>query len=129
MSQTQNDRHPDIEIYAKQCSIEKITLWLESVFERLDAKGKQGQSYRFIATHQNCSIPITVIDRAIKDYCSIWFDSPQTPWIRDLDCALQAQQQLDTEIRCIVSGWAEGDEPDEWWSVTELGESKIQWQG
>lgn len=129
MSQTQNDRHPDIEIYVRQCSIEKITLWLESVFERLEANGKQGHTYRFMAIHQNISIPITVVDRATKDYCSIWFDSAQTPWIRDLDCALQAQQQLDTEIRCIVSGWTEGDEPDEWWSVTEQGESKIQWQG
>jgi len=123
------DRHPDIEIYVKQRSVEQITQWLESIFERLEATNTQGHTHRFTATYHRVKIPVTVIDRAAKDFCSIWFDSAQTPWAQDLDCAQQAQQQLNTEIRCIVSGWKEGDEPDEWWSVTAQGENKIQWLG
>ncbi len=128
MSQTPNDRHPDIEIYVKQRSVEQITQWLESTFERLEATGKQGHTHRFTVTYNHVAIPVTVIDRAAKEFCSVWFDSAQTPWAQDLDCAQQAQQRLNTEIRCIVSGWQEGDEADEWWSVTDQGENKIQWQ-
>ncbi|MEH6648574.1 MAG: hypothetical protein V7707_00955 [Motiliproteus sp.] len=129
MSQTQNDRHPDIEIYVNKCSLKQVEDWLESVFEQLEANGKKGNSYRFSATYDSNAIPITVIEKAAPGYTSIWFDSTDTPWARDLDCARQAQPQLDTEIRCIASGWKEGDEPDEWWSVTGSGEQKIQWNG
>tara|TARA_R110001583_G_scaffold23129_2_gene85915 strand:- start:33 stop:422 length:390 start_codon:yes stop_codon:yes gene_type:complete len=129
MTQTPSDRHPDIEIYLKQQSIEKITDWLTAIFEQCDTLGKRGHTHNFRVTYQGISIPVTVIDRASKEFTSIWFDSPDTPWALDLDCARQAQQQLTTEVRCIASGWKEGDEPDEWWSLTEQGENLILWQG
>ncbi|MEH6472798.1 MAG: hypothetical protein V7752_16280 [Halopseudomonas sp.] len=128
MTQTPNDRHPDIEIYIKQRSAERISQWLESLFDNIEAIGKRGHTYRYNAAYQSHNIPITVIDQAAKGFSSVWFDSAETPWAIDLDCALQAQQQLDTEVRCIASGWKEGDEPDEWWSITDQGKNKIQWQ-
>jgi hypothetical protein len=129
MSQTPNDRHPDIEIYVHKRSLQRIQLWLESIFDQLEPAGQTGNSHRFIATGSDQQIPITVIEKAAPGYTSIWFDSDQTPWPRDLDCARQALSQLECEIRCIASGWQEGDEPDEWWSVSHNGEQKIQWGG
>lgn len=128
MTQTPSNRHPDIEIYVKQRSVEKLTDWLASIFEQLEAIETRGQTHRFNVTHQNVTIPVTIIERATKEFSSIWFDSAQTPWPQDLDCARQAHQQLDTEIRCIASGWKEGDEPDEWWSITAQGETSMLWQ-
>ncbi len=127
MSQTPNDRHPDIEIYIKQRSVEKIVSWLETLFDTLEQTAHNGKTTRFNARGNGHTIAITVINKATKEFSSVWFDSDQTPWARDLDCARQALSQLDTEIRCIASGWTEGDEPDEWWSVTTEGEQKIQW--
>lgn len=129
MSQTQNDRHPDIEIYVHKSSLKQVEDWLESVFGQLQANGSKGNSHRFSVTLDSNLIPITVIEKAAPGYTSIWFDSAFTPWARDLECARQAQSKLDTEVRCIASGWQEGDEPDEWWSVSETGEKKIQWNG
>ncbi len=128
MTQTPNDRHPDIEIYVKQRSVKTLTDWLASIFEQLESTDTRGHTHRFNATYQNVTIPVTIIERAAKEFSSIWFDSAQTPWPQDLDCARQAQQQLNTEVRCIASGWKEGDEPDEWWSITTEGESSILWQ-
>ncbi len=127
MSQTPNDRHPDIEIYVHKRSLEQLCAWLGSVFDQIEATGSKGNSHRFTASNAGLSIPITVIEKAAPGYTSIWFDSDATPWPHDLDCARQAQPQLDCEIRCIAAGWQEGDEPDEWWSVSADGEQKIQW--
>lgn len=129
MNQTTNERHPDIEIYVHRCSLKKISAWLESTFERVETAGSKGNTHRFTASHAGHSIPVTVIEKAAPGYSSIWFDSDQTPWPRDLDCARQALPQLNCEIRCIASGWSEGDEPDEWWSVSQDVEQKIPWQG
>ena len=124
-----NERHPDIEIYIKQQTVEQIVTWLQSRFADLTPTQKKGNTHHFKAQHEGHSIAVMLIYQAAKDFSSLWFDSSQTPWATDLDCARQAQQQLGTEIRCIASGWNEGDEPDEWWSVTNNGENKILWRG
>ncbi|WP_421868756.1 hypothetical protein [Motiliproteus sp.] len=129
MTQTSTERHPDIEIYIKQRSVEQINAWLEAEFDQLELQQQRGQTYRYQASLNGILIPITLIDRAAKDFSSLWFDSDNTRWPQDLDCARHACQQLGTEIRCIASGWKEGDEPDEWWSVKEDGEQQILWRG
>ncbi|RDE18117.1 hypothetical protein DV711_18550 [Motiliproteus coralliicola] len=129
MTQTSTERHPDIEIYIKQRSVEQISTWLEAEFDRLELLQQRGQTYRYQANLDGTQIPITLIDRAAKDFSSLWFDSDSTRWPQDRDCARQACQQLETEIRCIASGWNEGDEPDEWWSIKDSGEQLILWRG
>lgn len=128
MTQTSTERHPDIEIYIKQRSVEQISDWLKQQFDQLKFEHQRGQTYRYSATLSNTQIPVTLIDRAAKDFSSVWFDSQETAWLQDLDCARQASLQLETEIRCIASGWSEGDEPDEYWSVKDGEETLIQWR-
>lgn len=123
-----NPRHPDIEIYIKQSSTQQVQQWLSERFEQLQTLQQRAKTWQLEAKHKGQTIPITLIEKAIGNYTSIWFDSDQTPWPQDLDCAIEAQQYFQREVRCIASGWNEGDEPDEWWSLTDEGQHKILWK-
>jgi len=126
---TEDQRHPDIEIYIKDRSLERITQWLQSLCQSLKRDFEQGQVHHFIGSIDGCEIPVMIHEKVSgKAWTSIWFNSDQTPWIKDLDCAEQAARELDTEIRCIASGWTTGDDPDEWWRVEKDMIEKIHWR-
>lgn len=121
-------RHPDIEIYIKQCSAQQAQQWLSERFDQLQLLEQRGKTWQLEVQYQNQVIPITLIEKATGSFTSIWFDSDQTPWLEDLSCAEEAQQYFQREVRCIASGWNEGDEPDEWWSLSAEGSNKILWR-
>jgi len=125
-----NQRHPDIEIYIKDRSLEQITSWLGSICKQLENEHNQGQIHNYFAQMDTQTIPIMIHEKVSgKAWTSVWFNSDQSPWQKDLDCAMQAAKQLDTQVRCIASGWNTGDDPDEWWKVENSGEtSKMQWR-
>ncbi|KAA0874706.1 hypothetical protein [Nitrincola tapanii] len=121
--------HPDIEIYIKSTPIEAISAWLEQRFGSLAPWQSKGLVHTSALTWQGQKIPITLHEKvAGKAWMSLWFQSNQTPWSQDLDCAQEAATALNTQIRCIVSGWQEGDEPDEWWSVEQGEATKVLWR-
>ncbi|MDO6562670.1 hypothetical protein Q4488_04670 [Amphritea sp. 1_MG-2023] len=126
---TETQRHPDIEIYIKDRSLERICQWLEHTCSTFKREYDQGQVHHFIGMMDGAEIPIMIHEKVSgKAWTSVWFNSDQTPWIKDLDCAEQAARELETQIRCIASGWTAGEDPDEWWKV-ELGNvEKINWQ-
>ncbi|WP_296055953.1 hypothetical protein [uncultured Amphritea sp.] len=126
---TEDQRHPDIEIYIKDRSLERITQWLQGLCQSLKRDFEQGQVHHFIGSIDDCEIPVMIHEKVSgKAWTSIWFNSDQTPWVKDLDCAEQAARELDTEIRCIASGWTTGDDPDEWWRVEKDTIEKIHWR-
>lgn len=127
MSQSSETRHPDIEIYVKNRSPEEICDWLKSVFSSLELQHSQGTVHQYLT---GCGIPVLLHEKVNgKAWSSVWFDSSDTPWAKDLDCATLASQQMDTEIRCIAGGWNDGDDPDEWWKVSTDGNAeKMQWR-
>lgn len=126
---TESQRHPDIEIYIKDRSLERITQWLEQICHPLKQDVKQGQVHHFNGFIEGQEIPIMIHEKASgKAWTSVWFNSDKTPWNKDLDCAEQAARELDTQIRCIASGWTSGDDPDEWWRVEQGQVEKINWQ-
>lgn len=122
------ERHPDIEIYVANASLQQIQDWLSARFgQTLTRSHKKGQS-QLEVTIDGTSTPVLVIEKAAGRFTSLWFDSATTPWHTDLDCAREAQLHFNCEIRCIYSGWNEGDDPDEWWSINNNGEQRIQWR-
>ena len=127
MSETATTRHPDIEIYVKSRSLEEICQWLNGVFSAVELQHSQGTVHQY---RTGCGIPVLIHEKVSgKAWTSVWFDSDSTPWEKDLDCAVVASQQMDTEIRCIAGGWNDGDDPDEWWKVATDGEAtKMQWR-
>lgn len=121
-------RHPDIEIYIKNSSVEAICAWLAKRFEQLEPIGRKGLLHQYQARYQGHDFEVLINERAIgKSWIIVWFQSDKTPWSIDLDCAREASTELHTQVRCIASGWQEGDDPDEWWRVDKGKEQKIKW--
>ncbi|WP_293268684.1 hypothetical protein [Neptunomonas sp.] len=127
-----DQRHPDIEIYIKNRSISSVENWLSALGTDLKTLPAQNVSdkntHEFSVIIAGTSIPVFIHERAAgKAWTSVWFKSDQTPWVKDLDCARVASVALETQVRCIASGWKNGDDPDEWWKVEDSIEELIQW--
>lgn len=122
-------RHPDIEIYVKNRSLKKIESWLQQRFDRVDRDFEQGTTHEYRATLNGAMISVLVHEKVVgKAWTSIWFKSDKTDWIKDLDCAQDAANEMETQVRCIAGGWSDGDEPDEWWKVEHGEQEKILWR-
>jgi len=122
-------RHPDIEIYVKNRSLEEIQAWLQSCSENLTTHSSKGQIHELQMEFQGQLVELMIHEKvAGKAWVSVWFKANNTSWNTDLDCAHAASQGMDTQIRCIASGWNDGDDPDEYWKVENGEQEKIQWR-
>lgn len=123
------ERHPDIEVYIKNCPLEEILDWLGDRCEEVEILNSVGGTHALDIVINNCRVPVMIHEKAVgKAWISIWFRSENTPWAKDLDCAHEIANALNTQVRCIASGWSEGDDPDEWWRIENGIAEKIQWQ-
>lgn len=124
-------RQPDIEIYLKNSVPEQIFDWLRQRFSEMEAPEQKGHSYQTRVYHDNQWIPVLMVCGAAgKPWTSVWFDSPNTPWSHDLECAREVYETLQLQIRCNGGFWEEGDKErmDEWWQIaTDGSESRIIW--
>ena len=124
-----NERHPDIEVYVKNSSARALINWLSEISDSVSEVRSRGASHELSCSLNGVTIPVLIEERVVgKPWLSIWFNSSQTPWQIDLECAKAITEALDVQTRCIVDGWNEGDEPDEWWRVTAEGAEKIIWK-
>ncbi|MBV0932608.1 hypothetical protein [Marinobacterium weihaiense] len=122
-------RHPDIEIYIKGRSLEQILDWLRARCDSLTPQPGGGGLHAFQTVLDGARVPVMINEKAVgKAWTSVWFRSDATPWQRDLDCAEEAARSLQTQVRCIVSGWQDGDDPDEWWKIEDGATEKITWR-
>ena len=101
---------PDVEIYAKRVPISDIIEWLKLYFS-IDEQKTAGSE-----------------NVAKGGYTSIWFDSSSTPWQTDEECAQEAHNYFQVEIRCSVSGWtSESEDSGGWYRFTESGKTVVNW--
>ncbi|UTW11584.1 hypothetical protein [Marinobacterium rhizophilum] len=122
-------RHPDIEIYVKNCSLEQLEEWITRHCTGLEKRFNQGLIYEYSCTMNAAPVEVMIHQKVVgKAWTSIWFKSDRTPWAKDLDCALDAFAALATEVRCIAAGWSNGQDPDEWWQIATGQPEKIQWR-
>ena len=122
-------RHPDIEIYIKNSSLEAIQEWLASQAEKIECHPPKGTIHPLNLTFSGHEVEALIHERvAGKAWTSLWIKSDKSPWATDLECAHSAAKNLDTQIRCVAAGWEDGDDPDEYWKVEDGAEEKIQWQ-
>jgi hypothetical protein len=91
------ERRPEIEIYVRDCSTERLLAWLESVMSPLAPARDGGE-----ATIYPSRIGPVVVTPGIEDgpFVSVWFNSPISPWATDVDCARQAAKELGCVVRC-----------------------------
>lgn len=122
--------YPDIEIYIKKPDPEEIVAWLQQALGETTYHGtvKTGL-HHYSVQYQDKALPVMIFPKAAgKAYTSVWFDTPDTPWQDDLDCAKAAADFLKTEVRCTRGGWSESQDPDEWLKVTDQGVEEIIWK-
>ncbi|MCK5893203.1 MAG: hypothetical protein KAG53_02080 [Endozoicomonadaceae bacterium] len=120
----------DIEIYVKCISIDSIITWLESVGDKSSEINQEGRSYTLTLTINNKLIPITIVEGAAgKAWTSLWFNSTETPWGSDVDCARACYLALNCQVRCNGAFWQDNSASmDEWWQITENGDERlIEW--
>lgn len=124
-----NTRHPDIEIYVKNSTLKEIQDWLGSHADHLECNSSKNTIHEFAVTFKGNTVETMVHERvAGKAWTSVWLKSDKSPWPTDLACAHTAATEMNTQIRCIVSGWKDGDDPDEYWKIENGEEEKIQWR-
>ena len=119
---------PDIEIYAKRVGLSDIVEWLETYFI-IDEQRTVGSTLKLKLTKEGSSMICTIAENVAKGgYTSIWFDSSSTPWQTDEECAQEAYNHLQVEIRCSVNGWtSESEDSGGWYRFTDSGKTVVNW--
>ena len=130
----------DIEIYIKSVSPEAIKKWLETCTSSLDVQSSNPKRQAYWATFSNADsvgaadvdsqqteFEIIVLNKVQSNFSSIWFNTKSSPWADDKTCALAAFKHFQSAVRCVASGWQEGDAPDQWLNIDNEGESTIDW--
>ena len=126
---TDQVKQPDIEIYVKDISFNDIQTWLTNIFEPVTLPSFNGKP---VSTNVGASpkIPVMITPNAAgKAFTSIWFQSDQTPWKNDEECAISFLAVNDTEVRCSAYSWLEGEEEysEQWLCITRNEKRLIQW--
>lgn len=124
-----SEAFPDIEIYVQDPDQSQIDQWFSELFTSISAPkrlDKRTLAYE-VTTPTGVQFSVNVVEKAAGKYWSIWFDSPETPWATDIDCARAAFAFFGKPIRCSVGSW-EPDQPmDLWWQINSKGEGEISW--
>ncbi len=119
---------PDVEIYAKRVAIRDILEWITHYFS-IDEQKTVGSTLKVTLTRNGTSMTCTIAENVAKGgYTSIWFDSSNTPWRTDEECAQQAFDHFQVEIRCSVNGWTpENGDTGGWYRFTGSGKTVVNW--
>lgn len=126
---TESTTYPDIEIYLKNVSAEAVIKWLSERFNGCDILKQARVVTEAEVTYNDQALPVLIVEKAQDGFTSVLFNSKQTPWTSDKECAQEAFGVFKVEIRCNADSWKEGDAPDEWLSISEDGEKLITWHG
>ncbi len=119
----------DIEIYAKSMKLADIERWLLNHFEQLEVMNSGKVVHDFLLHKGEARIPLMIVENAVgKAWTSIWFKSNQTSWQSDMDCGKDLNHFAGCRVRANAAPWADGEDMDTWWQITEQGEeSTISW--
>lgn len=129
MTSPQIASQTDIEVYIKSVSPEAIKVWLESCTSSLVVKSSSPKRQAYWATFSDSEkeFEIIALNKVESNFSSVWFNTSNTPWADDRACALGAFEHFQSSVRCVASGWQEGDAPDQWLNIDTQGETTIDW--
>jgi hypothetical protein len=130
MNNSATSNYPDIEIYIHAAGTADILDWLKEIYQdiTLIKTINGGKSQNFLAQNPDdeLKIPILIIENARDNFSCIWFQSRNTPWSTDLECARTAAEHFNSEIRCSTGSWCE-EPADDWFSITGSHQTLIHW--
>lgn len=117
----------DIEIYVKNTSTATVEKWLQSLGWQIELSVVNRNTNKIAAEANGKSFDVFAVTSG--KFISVWFQSDQTPWANDLECAKQAWQYFGKEVRASQGGWQEDNKDDRWWKLDDSGETLIDWPG
>ncbi|WP_346795797.1 hypothetical protein R5M92_10065 [Halomonas sp. Bachu 37] len=121
-------RYPDIEIYLAKARLDDLNAWLATILDAPPLTPAGKDKWKTEGRCQGERIPVLLVEQIADGFSSLWFDSGDSPWITDQDCAQQAAERLGVEVRCSLGGWHPGDDPDRFWQVFPDGrEGPVEW--
>lgn len=129
MSTHQPPAIEDIEVYAKNLTLEAITDWLGSNFYSVVFLNKGKTVHDLQVSTSDNTIAVMIVEHAVgKAWSSIWFKTSGTPWQDDTQCARSLNAHCRCPVRCNSGHWQEGADMDEWWQLDENGQERlIKW--
>ncbi|MFC6671415.1 hypothetical protein [Marinobacterium aestuariivivens] len=72
-------RHPDIEIYVKNCSLEQLEQWLRNRCSTFEKKFSQGLIHEYDGIVDETKVPVMIHEKVVgKAWTSVWFKSDRT---------------------------------------------------
>lgn len=89
------ERQKEIEIYIRGCPDRRLLAWIESRIGHLDQPESAGDA-RVYASRIGPVI-VTAIGGA---FTGVWFNTANSPWATDIDCAREAARYLMCVVRC-----------------------------
>jgi hypothetical protein len=91
------ESQPEIEIYLKECPMEKLIKWQTRLFGNLEPAVEAGDAEVF-QSRIGPIIVTPVIENS--EFISVWFNTPKSPWPTDVECGRQASIDLECVVRC-----------------------------
>lgn len=83
--------------------------------------------YQFTSDGRVIPMVVTVNSEG-ELWMSVWFNSPHTPWMTDLDCARDVARVLGSEVRCAPESPISAEPPDMFVQLQNGREQLINWQ-
>lgn len=121
----------DLEIYIRDLKGGAVSEWLGSHVEELALDDRElGAVVKGEARYEGKPLRIALYPEAFgKRFTSLLIEGDSVPWSSDLDCARSAWRAMDTEIRCSLGDWKEGEPVDDgkWWRLDHRGEQQVVW--
>lgn len=117
----------EIEIFVRDCAERRLLEWAGTKLGPLSGPHDDGT----LISYDSPRGPVAVIyDIEGGPFLGLWFNTPRTPWERDVDCAREAARDLGCTVRCKpesppLEGHAERDMFVE---ISGSSERLVAWQ-
>lgn len=91
------DLQSDVEVYIRDCTVERAVAWIRSAIGPLAGPFEAGSSVVYHLTGGAVVLTSSVGDGR---FLSVWFNTPIRPWLSDVECARAAARDLGCVVRC-----------------------------
>jgi len=120
----------DIEIYIRSCPREKILAWISRVLGPLEKKHEDTDQTIYHCNHHGHIVPVVITDGiAAGPFTGVWFNSDETPWAHDVECAREIHLKTGCTVRCDPCGVYTQVDPysDVFLQISDMKEELIDW--